>query len=95
MTPEVRSTFHAKNYPVWGGVTLLNVDALWREAGGGTLPDYFRGVPTGPMAPLVLAASTVNGALHLGFSWRVAAFDRETVDNAAARVVAGLRTLAP
>jgi hypothetical protein len=95
MTPEVRSTFHAKNYPVWGGVTLLNVDALWREAGGGTLPDYFRGVPTGPMAPLVLSASTVNGALHLGFSWRVAAFDRETADNAAARVVAGLRSLAP
>lgn len=95
LSPEMRSSFHAKNYPVWGGVTLLNVDALWHGSEGGTPPDYFRGVPTGPMAPLVLAASTVNGALHLGFSWRVAAFDRETVDNAAARVVAGLRSLAP
>ena len=93
LPPESRARFHAKNYPVWGGVTLLNVDALWREAGDGPLPDYFRGVPTGPMAPLVLAASTVNGALHLGFSWRVAAFDRETVDNAAARLLAGLRSL--
>jgi hypothetical protein len=93
LSPEVRATFHAKNYPVWGGVTLLNVDALWRGAGGGAPPDYFRGVPTGPMAPLVVAASTVNGALHLGFSWRVAAFDRETMDNIAARIVADLRSL--
>ncbi len=93
MSPATRAGFHAKNYPVWGGVTLLNVDALWREAGGGELPDYFRGVPTGPMAPLVVAASTVNGALHLGSSWRVAAFDRETVDNVAARILAGFRSL--
>jgi hypothetical protein len=95
LSPESRARFHARNYPVWGGVTLLTVDALWREAGGGPLPVYFRGVPTGPMAPLVLAASTVNGALYLGFSWRVAAFDRETVDNAAARLLAGLHSLSP
>ncbi|MBK6336168.1 MAG: hypothetical protein IPN24_19880 [Betaproteobacteria bacterium] len=95
MAPEVRAVFHAKNYPVWGGVTLLNVEALWREAGGQAPADYFRGVPTGPMAPLVVAASTVNGRLHLGYSWRVAAFDRETVDNVAARVLAGIRSLAP
>ena len=28
-----RQRFHVKNWPVWVGVTMLNVDALWREGG--------------------------------------------------------------
>jgi hypothetical protein len=95
LSPEYRARFHAKNYPVWGGVTLVNVDAQWREAGGGDPPEYIRGVPTGPMAPLVVAASTTQGGLQLGFSWRIAAFDHDTVDNIAARILAGLTSLAP
>lgn len=92
---EYRARFHAKNYPVWGGVTLVNVDAQWREAGGGEPPEYLRGVPTGPMAPLVVAASTTQGGLQLGFSWRIAAFDPATVDNIAARFLTGLASLPP
>ena len=96
MTPEVRASLPRQELPGLG-----RRDAAQRRravARGGRrrrCRTTSAGVPTGPMAPLVLAASTVNGALHLGFSWRVAAFDRETVDNAAARVVAGLRSLAP
>ncbi len=95
LSADYRARFHAKNYPVWGGVTLVNVDAQWREAGGGEPPEYIRGVPTGPMAPLVVAASTTQGGLQLGFSWRIAAFDPTTVDNIAARILTGLTSLPP
>ena len=93
LSPEKRAGYYAKNYPIWGGVSLLNVDALWSGAGERKPADYFRGVPTGPMTPLVVAASTVNGILHLGFSWRVAAFDRETVERIATRFAEGLGSL--
>jgi hypothetical protein len=33
---DQRQRFHVKNWPVWVGVTMLNVDALWRE---GAPPD--------------------------------------------------------
>lgn len=93
MSPERQATFHAKNYPAWGGVTLVNVDALWREAGEGEPPEYIRGVPTGPMSPLVVAGSTTQGALQLGITWRSAAFTREVVDNLVARMLAGFNSL--
>jgi hypothetical protein len=93
LSPARRAAFHAKNYPVWAGATLVNVDALWRAAGGGDPPQYIRGVPTGPMAPLVVAASTTQAALQLGLSWRTAAFSRENIDNIAARILAGFRSL--
>jgi hypothetical protein len=95
MSPERRATFHAKNYPVWGGVTLVNVDALWREVGEGEPPEYIRGVPTGPMSPLVIAGSTTQGALQLGISWRSGAFTREVVDNLVAQILARFESLSP
>ena len=93
LSPEKRAGFYAKNYPIWGGVSLLNVDPLWSGVGERKPADYFRGVPTGPMSPLVVAASTTNGVLHLGFSWRLAAFDRQTIEGVATRMVDGLRSL--
>jgi hypothetical protein len=95
MSPERRATFHAKNYPVWGGVTLVNVDALWREVGEGEPPEYIRGVPTGPMSPLVIAGSTTQGALQLGISWRSGALTREVVDNLVAQILARFESLSP
>ncbi len=88
LSPERRARFHAKSYPVWAGTTALNVDALWRDTATLTsAPQYIRGVSTGPLAPLVVAATTAGGALQFGFSYRTAAFDRETVD----RIAAGIR----
>lgn len=84
-----REGFFAKYHPVWGGVTLLNVDALWARSGrnGVRSWEYFRAGPTGPLCPLVFAATTARGALHVGVSYRTAAFSRATVDG----VVAGFR----
>ena len=89
LSPDERRGFHARNYPTWGGLTMLNVDALWAHAGGNTPPpEYLRAVSTGPLAPLVLAVTTAGGVLHAGISYRIAAFDAATANGIAAGLVA-------
>lgn len=78
-----RQRFHVKNWPVWVGVTMLNVDALWREGGAegeGRSPHYLRAVSTGPLAPMVVAVTTAAGALDAGISYRTGAFADGVVD---------------
>ena len=80
LSPTRRQGFHAKHYPVWGAISMMNVDAQWRDAGGELPPpEYVRAVSTGPLAPLVIAATTAAGVLHAGFSYRTAAFTPEKV----------------
>ena len=89
-----RQRFHVKNWPVWVGVTTLNVDALWREGdAAGPVPAYLRAVSTGPLAPMVVAATTAGGALELGFSYRTGAFEAGAVERIAADVLRCLATL--
>ena len=88
-----RQRIYAKNYPVWAGITTLNVNALWRERGGNAVPDYVRAVPTGPLAPLVVAATTCGSALHLGLSYRRSALTRARVDKIAASMAERIRSL--
>lgn len=95
LSPVQRARFHAKNYPLMAGITPLNVNALWREAGGGAPPRYLRAVSTGPLAPLVVAATKAGGALELGFTYRTTAFSCDDIDRVAAAVddaLAGLAT---
>ena len=81
---EQRQRFHLKNWPVWVGVTMLNVDALWREGGGDRpAPAYVRAVSTGPLAPMVVAVTTADGALEAGISFRTAAFADGAVERIA------------
>ena len=81
---EQRQRFHLKNWPVWVGVTMLNVDALWREGGGAwPVPAYVRAVSTGPLAPIVVAVTTAGGMLEAGISYRTAAFAGGTVERIA------------
>lgn len=87
LTPESRANFHCKNYPVWAGTTPLNVNALWTEGGSDTpAPEYLRAVSTGPLAPLVVAVTTAGNVLHVGLSYRTAAFSVENIDRIAARI---------
>jgi hypothetical protein len=91
---EQRQRFHVKNWPVWVGVTMLNVDALWQEGGAsGPAPAYLRGVSTGPLAPMVVAVTTAGGALEIGITYRTGAFEDGTVDRIAAEVLQCLTTL--
>lgn len=81
-----REGLYAKYHPVWGGVTPLNVDALWGKSGRNGVQswEYFRAVPTGPLCPLVFAVTTARDTMHVGVSYRTAAFSRTMVDDVTA-----------
>lgn len=94
LTSSQRGNVDAKNYPAWAGLTPLDVDPLWRDSGAGGPPsDYVRAVSTGPASPLIVAASTVGGALNLGLSYRAAAYSHVDIDRIAAALAQDVKKL--
>ncbi|HEX5864509.1 MAG TPA: hypothetical protein VF014_09705, partial [Casimicrobiaceae bacterium] len=92
--PEKRQCFLARQYPIWAGVTNLNIDSLWASPrAGAPPPEYLRAVPTGPLAPLVVAATTLGGVLQLGFTFRAADISRDTVQRVAAEFIRCIESL--
>jgi hypothetical protein len=88
LSREQRAGFYAKHYPTWGAVTLVNVDALWENAGGKMpAPEYLRAVPTGPLVPVVVAVTIVAGILQAGISYQRAVFTAADIDKVADRMV--------
>jgi len=76
LSPKHRHAWLPKHYPLSAGVTTLNLDPLWADAEPQARArlDYLRAVPTGPLCPLVLAATTAHGRLHLGLAYRTTAY---------------------
>jgi hypothetical protein len=93
LEPVTRHRFFTKHHPVWGAITMLDVNALW--PGGSAPPDYVRGVPTGPLAPLVVAATPVGNRMNLGFTFRTACYSRAAAEQIAADVVHRFDPLKP
>jgi hypothetical protein len=92
--PDERQCFLAKQYPIWAGITGLNIDSLWVvPRTGAPPPEYLRAVPTGPLAPLVVAATTLGGVLQLGFTFRAADISRDTVQRVAAEFIRCIENL--
>ncbi len=92
-SPQQRMGVYAKNYPVGAGTSTLNVDALWRRCGEDPVPLYIRGVPTGPIAPIVVAATTSNGTMQAGVSWRTSAATRDEIDRMWSDILARIHAL--
>jgi NRPS condensation-like uncharacterized protein len=80
-SPEQRRKLYAKHYPLWGGLTNMNLNSLWEPGGTNSPLDYFRGVSTGPVTPLVLSVTTVGDHVNLGLSYRTTVFSRADVEN--------------
>jgi hypothetical protein len=82
LTVSRRHGLYPKHFPVWAGITSLNVNAIWAETGGADVSglDYLRAVPTGPLCPMVFAVTTAHDLLHVGIAFRTTAFSRATVD---------------
>ena len=95
LSRERQERFHAKSYAILAGLTMLNVTALWPGADTQAPPlQYLRGVSTGPLAPLVLAITTVGNSLIAGVSYRPTAFDRATVARLISNLLHSVETLA-
>lgn len=84
-----RGGLYAKHYPLWAGVTTLNLNPIWSGSGDARTEglDYLRAVPTGPMTPLVLAATTAHEVLHLGIAYRRAAYSTAAAEGIAASLL--------
>jgi hypothetical protein len=74
-----RKKFYPKNYPLWGGITNMNLNALWEPREGAAPLDYFRGVSTGPVTPLVLSVTTVRDRANIGLSHRTTVFSSDDI----------------
>lgn len=89
-----RARFFIKYHPAWAGVTTLNLNALWgRRDGRGAPFDYIRAVPTGPLCPMVIAVTTVRDVLHVGVSYRTAAFSQAAIDGVVKELVRCIESL--
>ncbi len=80
-SPGRRRRFYGKHYPLWGGLTNMNLNPLWEPEGPNAPLDYVRGVSTGPVTPLVLSATTLGDKVNLGLSYRTAVFSESDIDS--------------
>lgn len=95
LSADRRRRFLAKHYPIWAGVTSLDVDTVWPAAARGeTATEYMRAVPTGPLAPIVVAITIFGGVMQLGISFRQTDVSRDFAERLAVELVRQIRTLA-
>jgi hypothetical protein len=77
---EHRSKFYQKNHPLWGGITNMNLNSIWKPDSNPRPVDYFRAVSTGPATPLVFSITTVGDAANVGVSYRKTVFPLEQIE---------------
>jgi NRPS condensation-like uncharacterized protein len=75
---DSKRKFYHKYNPTWGGVTNINMEAILDQQGGERPLDYWRSVSTGPVTPFVVSITSIASALHIGFSYRTAIFEKPT-----------------
>jgi len=92
-SPERRLRFYSKHYPLWGGVTNMNLNALWTLRPEEGVLDYFRAVSTGPATPLVLSCTTVRDRVNIGLSYRSVAFSEPDIDQVSREFSRSLKQL--
>lgn len=76
---ERRKKFYRKHYPLWGGISNVNLNSLWPVSDATAPVDYLRGVSTGPATPLALSVTTVGNVLNFGISYRKSVFTPEKI----------------
>lgn len=77
---ERRKKLYQKHYPLWGGLTNMNINSLWQPLGSDKPLDYIRAVSTGPATPLVLSFTTVGDVANIGLSYRLTVYSRADID---------------
>jgi hypothetical protein len=94
---EYRKKLYQKHYPLWGGITNMNLNSLWPPRPAEPPMDYFRAVSTGPVTPLVLSVTTARDVVNIGLSHRSTVFSAQNAGQMKIdflRLVAGLKSCA-
>jgi hypothetical protein len=76
---ERQKKLYQKNYPLWGGITNMNLNSIWPQQSDSSSIDYFRAVSTGPATPLVFSLTTCGERLNVGLTFRTAVFSDSDV----------------
>ena len=79
-SPDYRYTFYPRNYPLWGGITNVNLNPLWEAKSERGRIDYVRAVSTGPITPLVLSVTTVGDIINVGLTYKQTVFSPLEID---------------
>ncbi len=77
---ERKKKLYQKHYPLWGGVTNMNLNALWDQQYTEMPVDYFRAVSTGPVTPLVLSLTTAGDVVNIGVTYRSTVFSAKEIE---------------
>lgn len=73
--------FMRRTFPMTAGVSNVVVRDDWMtRPQNGRVVEYLRGVSTGPILPLVLTPTTLEGELNVGVTYRIAGFSRQKID---------------
>jgi NRPS condensation-like uncharacterized protein len=75
-----RRKLYQKFYPLWGGLTNMNLNRAWPQHEGSGPLDYFRAVSTGPATPLVLSITTIGQVANVGLSYRSTVFSTAAIE---------------
>lgn len=81
--PELRKKLYPKHYPLWGGLTNMNINPLWAWREGDLPLEYFRAVSTGPVTPMVISFTTAGETAHIGLSYRRSFFSASAIEQVA------------
>ena len=83
---ERRKKFYQKHYPLWGGLTNMNLNTIWPQPKDEHAINYFRAVSTGPTTPMVLSVTTVQDKVNIGVSYRTTVFTKADIDQVQSEV---------
>ena len=88
-----RRRFYPKNWPLWGGITNMNLSKFREPLPSDSPADYFRAVSTGPATPLVLSITTFGERVNVAMSYRTAVYSKASVSIVRGRFVAAIGEL--
>jgi hypothetical protein len=88
-----RRRFYAKNYPLWGGITNMNLTDFQKLPLAAAPTDYLRAVSTGPATPLVLSLTTFGGRVNCSITYRTSFFSEGEIASVKERFFAAIRGL--
>jgi len=71
---ERRRELYRKHYPLWGGLTNMDLNHCWPQPPDARAVDYCRAVSTGPVTPLVLSITTIGPVANIGLTYRPTVF---------------------
>jgi len=77
-----------------GGLTNIDLNALWHPARHEQVPDYWRAVSTNAAVPMVFSVTSAGAFLNIGVSFSMHVYTKEEALSALSRFAMHLREFA-